>query len=159
MSSTIGDASIEEHRLLSARASHANLPSRPNMPIVLKTDATVTAPSGWTYEDPLRGTVFWEAERHTKDTVNGDQPVIAQDTRHSISSSLSNVGTNMLPSAPPDYGRPFKVTWLSTKAVPFARLHGMRNPWNGNRDVKIARDGTEIEPTVGRKLLSIFYQP
>jgi hypothetical protein len=32
----------------------------------------------------------------------------------------------------------------------------LRNPWNGNREVKISRDGTEIEPSVGARLLQEF---
>ncbi|KAJ5674844.1 Nucleotide-binding alpha-beta plait [Penicillium maclennaniae] len=55
------------------------------------------------------------------------------------------------------FGKPFRIQWLSTERVPFHRTRGLRNPWNANREVKIARDGTEIEPTVGRKLVQLFH--
>lgn len=32
----------------------------------------------------------------------------------------------------------------------------LRNPWNQNREIKVSRDGTEIEPDVGRQLLNIW---
>lgn len=40
--------------------------------------------------------------------------------------------------------------------LPFQRTRLLRNPWNGNREVKISRDGTEIEPSVGARLLKEF---
>jgi hypothetical protein len=41
-------------------------------------------------------------------------------------------------------------------SVQFQRTRTLRNPWNGNREVKISRDGTEIEPSVGARLLQEF---
>jgi hypothetical protein len=32
----------------------------------------------------------------------------------------------------------------------------LRNPWNGNKEIKISRDGTELEPSVGARLLREF---
>jgi YT521-B-like domain len=40
--------------------------------------------------------------------------------------------------------------------LPFQRTRMLRNPWNGNREVKISRDGTEIEPSVGARILQEF---
>ena len=34
-------------------------------------------------------------------------------------------------------------------SLPFNRTRGLKNPWNANRDVKIAKDGTELETNVG----------
>lgn len=53
---------------------------------------------------------------------------------------------------------PFKIEWLSPpgKTVPFFQVRHMRNPFNNNRFLKIARDGTEIEPSVGMKLVAMF---
>ena len=49
--------------------------------------------------------------------------------------------------------RPFRVDWIRTKHLPFIRTKHLRNPWNNGREVKISRDGTELEPSVGRQLL------
>jgi hypothetical protein len=50
-------------------------------------------------------------------------------------------------------GRPFSVDWIRTEHLSFFRTKHLRNPWNHGRDVKISRDGTELEPNVGRQLL------
>jgi YT521-B-like domain len=42
----------------------------------------------------------------------------------------------------------------SGNPVPFCRFRGLRNPWNRNLEVKIARDGQEIEPSVGATLVA-----
>lgn len=54
---------------------------------------------------------------------------------------------------------PFKIEWLSPpgKTVPFFMVKHLRNPYNKNQPVKIARDGTEIEPSIGRKVVDLFH--
>ena len=49
--------------------------------------------------------------------------------------------------------RPFRVDWIRTNRLSFIRTKHLRNPWNNGREVKISRDGTELEPSVGRQLL------
>ena len=51
------------------------------------------------------------------------------------------------------WGDCFAVEWISTQKLPFNRTRQIRNPWNHDREVKVSRDGTELEPTVGQKLL------
>ncbi|KAE8214377.1 hypothetical protein CF327_g2208 [Tilletia walkeri] len=51
-------------------------------------------------------------------------------------------------------GRPFPITWLQTKHLPFRRIQHLRNPWRDNRQIKVSRDGTELEPSVGDQLIS-----
>jgi hypothetical protein len=53
----------------------------------------------------------------------------------------------------PSWGDSFAVEWLSTERVPFHRTRHLRNPWNHDREVKVSRDGTELEPSVGKRLL------
>lgn len=50
-------------------------------------------------------------------------------------------------------GQPFKVEWFYTDRLPFSRTRHICNPWNNNRTVKISRDGTELEPSVGAMLI------
>ncbi|KAF8881894.1 YT521-B-like domain-containing protein [Infundibulicybe gibba] len=52
------------------------------------------------------------------------------------------------------WGESFRVEWLCTERLPFARIRHLRNPWNHDREVKISRDGTELEPSVGEQLLA-----
>jgi hypothetical protein len=106
------------------------------------TPATGFAPGGHIIDDSARGTIFWEAEI-TDDEQDDDktEEVDAADAE------------------PQTWGKPFKIEWISTARVPFFRTRGLRNPWNANREVKIARDGTEIEPSVGRRLTQLFHRP
>lgn len=53
-----------------------------------------------------------------------------------------------------DWGESFKIEWLSTEKISFQKTRNLRNPWNHNREVKVSRDGTELEPSVGRKLIA-----
>lgn len=54
------------------------------------------------------------------------------------------------------WGDCFKVEWLRTERLPFYWTRNLRNPWNHDREVKISRDGTELEPSVGEKLLNAW---
>ncbi|KAJ7902507.1 YT521-B-like domain-containing protein [Mycena olivaceomarginata] len=51
------------------------------------------------------------------------------------------------------WGQNFPLHWMCTESLPFTRTKSVRNPWNHDRQVKIARDGTEIEPAVGHALI------
>jgi len=51
------------------------------------------------------------------------------------------------------WGESFKIEWLCTDRLPFYRTRHLRNPWNHDREIKVSRDGTELEPSVGQKLL------
>jgi hypothetical protein len=51
------------------------------------------------------------------------------------------------------WGRPFRVDWIRTDHLSFSRVKHLRNPWNHGREVKISRDGTELEPSIGQQLL------
>ena len=121
---------------------------------VTTTAATATAPAGRIINDSARGTIFWEVEssedehdRHSGEKSGEGPPVSAP-----VSITVDDEETQ-------SFGKPFRIQWLSTERVPFHRTRGLRNPWNANREVKIARDGTEIEPTVGRKLIALFHLP
>ncbi|KAF9465324.1 YT521-B-like domain-containing protein [Collybia nuda] len=52
------------------------------------------------------------------------------------------------------WGESFKVEWLCTDKLPFHKTRHIRNPWNHDREVKVSRDGTEVEPLVGQRLIN-----
>ena len=111
------------------------------VPHSIITPATTTAPKGRIIDDSARGTIFWEAEPSDDD----DEGSPTKDSNE--------------PSDGQNWGRQFSIEWQSTAKLPFYRTRGLRNPWNANREVKIARDGTEIEPSVGRRLIQMFNRP
>ncbi|GAA5949471.1 hypothetical protein JCM21900_000231 [Sporobolomyces salmonicolor] len=54
------------------------------------------------------------------------------------------------------WGTPFPVEWIKVSRLPFTRTRHIRNSFNGNREVKVSRDGTEVEPSAGQALLDEF---
>ena len=59
----------------------------------------------------------------------------------------------------PVWGESFKVEWVKAERLPFYRTRHLRNPWNHDREVKVSRDGTELEPSVGQALLEEWEKP
>lgn len=102
--------------------------------------STEFAPKGRIIHDRSRGTVFWEAE------LNDEDPEDKKACEAKVDGELQT------------WGKTFNVDWISIASLPFRQTRGMRNPWNANREIKIARDGTEIEPSVGKRLLQLFQQ-
>ncbi len=124
-------------------------------PEATATAPTEFAPRGRIINDSARGTMFWE-----KESVEKAASVSGQDNEGSECSVGDD--TASIPSGRSStceakvWGKPFRLEWLSTARFPFYRTRGLRNPWNSNREVKIARDGTELEPSVGRMLIGMF---
>jgi hypothetical protein len=116
-------------------------PTSSDGPKSIPTPATETAPRGRIIDDSARGTIFWEAE-------------VADEEESGSPDKGSEEGSDGQ-----DLGRPFKIEWISTARLPFYRTRGLRNPWNANREVKIARDGTELEPSIGKRLVQMFHRP
>lgn len=117
----------------------------PELPKAIPTAATEHAPKGRIIDDSARGTIFWEAEREETEDI---------DEEEDIRSNKSEIEAEPAKA----WGKPFQVEWISTTRLPFYRTRGLRNRWNSNREVKIARDGTELEPAVGRRLLGLFHK-
>lgn len=125
-----------------------------DVPKAIATPATEWAPRGRIIDDSARGTIFWEAELPETDgeeeAQNNDDKTERDDAPQQIEADTSAV--------PQSWGKPFKIEWVSTNRLPFYRTRGLRNPWNANREVKIARDGTELEPSVGERLVQMFHR-
>lgn len=47
---------------------------------------------------------------------------------------------------------------MDSQKLAFHRTRHLRNSFNGNREIKISRDGTELEPMVGQQLLELFWR-
>ncbi|KAI0016071.1 hypothetical protein F4780DRAFT_713101 [Xylariomycetidae sp. FL0641] len=127
-------------------APKAQATSTLDLPKAIPTEATESCPRGRIIDDSARGTIFWEVER---DDTDGILETESEDSA-SVKSGPDGEGSAKA------WGKPFKLEWLSTTRLPFYRTRGLRNPWNSNREVKIARDGTELEPSIGRRLIGLF---
>ena len=123
-----------------------------DMPEIVFTASTECAPEGAIFIDASRGTIFWEAEIASQDnsspksSLETDDPTSDDKPAEPASDKEWNLGC------------PFEIKWISTTRLPFYLTKGLKNPWNANRDVKIARDGTELEPNVGIRMLELFDQ-
>ncbi|ORY84676.1 YT521-B-like domain-domain-containing protein [Leucosporidium creatinivorum] len=62
------------------------------------------------------------------------------------------------PSRTESGGIPFRVEWLRTEPLPFARTRQILNSFNSGREVKISRDGTEVEPVAGEQLIQELWR-
>lgn len=154
---------ISEDSLTADEKENAPLPAQPqsnpttvDVPLTIPTPASATAPRGHIIDDSARGTIFWEAGSGNLDPNTIADAASAESGDTSGEESASRGGTAQPNSN--SFGKPFEITWQSTERLPFYRTRGLRNPWNANREVKIARDGTELEPSVGRKLIGMFEQ-
>lgn len=127
----------------------------PDLPRSIPTPATEFAPKGRIIDDSARGTIFWEADIEDEDhapAVDGEVEIDGEvkDAEGNEAEDAAALSENQ------PFGKPFKIEWLSTNRLPFYRTRGLRNPWNANREVKIARDGTELETSVGKRLIQMF---
>lgn len=105
------------------------------------------------------------------DTVGSDRPLSpVRETSHSRSPRpMSGALEDPKGKAPetadekkdegPVWGESFQVEWIRTDRLPFYRTRHLRNPWNHDREVKVSRDGTELEPSVGQALLDEWDKP
>ena len=153
MASIIGDDAVPPMMPRTIRPFH---PEETHHPKAIPTPATTHAPKGQVIDDSARGTIFWEA-----DSVEGTEDAVddSRDAHHQEQQQVvDEEPMDELSSSSHVSGRPFQVEWISTARLPFYRTRGLRNPWNANREVKIARDGTELETSIGVKLLGMFHR-
>lgn len=145
---------------LSTNTSNPVVVTNGNIPNIYFTpaDPSIPIPEGRIIDDSSRGTLFWEVlgSKHNK-MKKGISSKSKQNTNthgtkddSSSSSEDDSVGNN--------WTVPFQIEWLSTpgKTVPFYMVKHLKNSYNDNQPVKIARDGTEIEPEVGRQIIQLF---
>lgn len=136
--------------------STAAVAEDPELPRSIPTPATEFAPKGRIIDDSARGTIFWEADPISR----GHSPILdgqADDDKSEKDMEEEAAVAESSTGAQP-FGKPFQIEWLSVNKLPFYRTRGLRNPWNANREVKIARDGTELETSVGRRLVQLFHR-
>lgn len=140
-------------------------------------DPTIPIPEGRIIDDSARGTLFWEVveSKHRKSKRPSAPSSMLQGSSSregssTSSKSKSHTDTQLKPdtrdnssssedeSVSNNWTVPFQIEWLSApgKTVPFFMVKHLNNPYNNNQPVKIARDGTEIEPSVGRQIIELF---
>ena len=127
------ESTFEEAQELNAAAKD----DRSQMALVTPTESFlhkkdgVLVPAGQTVFDPLRGSQFWMAH---------DCPVEEPQVEKFTS--------------------PAKIRWITVpnSSVPFSKTKSMKNILNQNKPLKVARDGTEIDPAIAKTLCELFEQ-
>jgi hypothetical protein len=149
-----------------AESSSASVTLNPEAPIAARRDHADTAPLAPDAEKDKADAVL-EARikrRDMHDSASGGQTASgrAQDTSsRPLASAPLPLATRSQTAAQQDqqqmedsqWGTSFKVQWIKVQRLPFHRTRHLRNPWNHDREVKVSRDGTELEPGVGQALL------
>ncbi|KAI7826153.1 YT521-B-like domain-containing protein [Gamsiella multidivaricata] len=57
------------------------------------------------------------------------------------------------------WGIRFPIQWMHVHKVPFSKTTHMLNPLYENREIKVSKDGTEVDPAIGERLLELFKKP
>ena len=112
-----------------------------------------TSSAGSISYEPERRKIIWHApqapgssrERSTSDALS--LPPITNTNPFESPSSDS------LDSTLANFTMPCRIKWLSTQSIPFEEVRGLRNPWNSNKEVHIARNVTPVEPNAATALL------
>jgi hypothetical protein len=64
-----------------------------------------------------------------------------------------------MPAGPTElerFSRPCRIKWLSTQNLPFDEVRGLKNGWNENKAVHVARNVTAVEPGAASAILSLW---
>lgn len=107
----------------------------------------------------------WRATFESRDSfarARSDMPLTTLDTPfkspsvkalwdHEDLPMISN--QNLLLSKLEQFGNPCQIEWLSTAEVPFEQVRGVKNAWNSNKEVHVARNVTAIETRAASYLL------
>lgn len=111
---------------------------------VVYTKETSIAPAGYIFKDHSRGTLFWDAGEPQMELLPA--PGDGDGEKRYFVNSFST-------------GSQFLVEWADARRVQFKETQHLVNQHGGNTPVQIAKDGTEIDPNVGRRLLDLFTSP
>jgi hypothetical protein len=114
----------------------------------MRSNQSSSSPSGPVLdgEEKASGSTL-EVVDEEEERINGGESDVVEDVEEGDRKEASAKGQE------PSWGDSFAVEWISTERVPFHRTRHLRNPWNHDREVKVSRDGTELEPSVGKRLL------
>jgi len=134
----------------------ANIPPK-SLSFELNTDAPYRA---------MRETPDQSSRQVAQSTVTAPSRAREEVSKGALDASLQSVAEepskeNVVPDDPLEdiWDRPFRIDWIHTEHLPFFRTRHLRNPWNHGREVKVSRDGTELEPSIGRQLLEEWDKP
>ena len=138
---------------------------------------------GSIHYEPERRRIIWEANRHSSEledecSPDDGSPVTPFDSRarkhvsptkmenneyflpfqrtttiEPLRTLSSSSKTNTPGAEVENISSPCQIRWLSTQNVPFDEFRGLKNAWNENKEIHIARNVTAVEFEVAAVLL------
>jgi hypothetical protein len=121
--------------------------------------ASASAGAGAKFSDSLMGTIEEQrGQSGTPDSLpeapkKGEHPEVEDEPERIVFPGQVDGAIDRRAGESATWGEPFKLQWIKTERLPFYRTRHLRNPWNHDREIKVSRDGTELEPSVGQALL------
>ncbi|WRT68015.1 uncharacterized protein IL334_004990 [Kwoniella shivajii] len=92
-----------------------------------------------------------------RQAIEDDQGILRKDTLLSLDEKAEREEEEAHDEfAEESRGHVFRVEWVNIGPVAFNKTRHLRNPWNSDREVKVSRDGTEVEPAVGTALMAMW---
>lgn len=125
----------------------------PSTPSTSSSQTTVLSPWGSTFESfvlPSRDRSNTLPSRHDTRFQSPSVRAIWESETSEISSQPA------LLSKLEQFGNPCQIEWLSTQNVPFDDVRGIKNAWNSNKEVHVARNITAVEPSAADALLNLW---
>jgi len=109
MESAIGTDAVSAKEAEAAPLPKPPLPSPAtgDVPLMIPTSATATAPRGHIIDDSARGTIFWEAEGSSL-TPSSPTDGLSKDLGETSGEDISQKGSNTQQTT---FGKPFKISW------------------------------------------------
>lgn len=135
------------------------------------------ASHGSIHYEPERRRIIWEASHHVSEhytitpedfSPGASTPVTPSESsgrsfrdfpsgagtfEHGSPSKLTTPQSYPAGSELQHISEPCRIRWHSTVNLPFDEVRGLRNPWNENKEVHVARNVTAVEPDAGEMLL------
>ena len=112
--------------------------------------------SHWTVRTPRTQPTFHESLNRRQRRPHLRQNHRRLGSRHALLECVEAEEDDNDTGGSGDSEKEFSIEWISTTRLPFCHTRGLRNDWNQGRERKIARDGTELDPRVGRRLMQLF---
>lgn len=164
--------------------SKGNTISKPRSQTIPSASLNTSSP-GTTFFELDRRRIIWEARKPPADNDEEDEvsdysedlsrPVIqtpnsspreyrptssastlSQSTSYSPERLRSPREGDMLLSKLERFSSPCQIRWMSTETISFDATRGLRNSWNEDKEVHVARNVTAVDPQAGHTLLRLW---
>ncbi|KAJ9616851.1 hypothetical protein H2200_000571 [Cladophialophora chaetospira] len=112
-----------------------------------------SASAGSILYEPERRKITWHAPWAQESTRSRASSETLSPLPIATSNPFDLPSPDFLHSNLANFTQPCRIKWLSTQSVPFDEIRGLRNTWNNNKEIHVARNVTPVEPNAAAALL------